>query len=239
MRRTLMLIAVLLLPITLLAQSSFWVKDGLAAVLVTVDANQNLRVALGPSGFKTYVFSDGDGIGDGFVDGGFAGYQAGELVSWCINFVNGDGTLTGASRTFVLVNRNTDGSSTANFSNAYDNPAPTIGTGTVSTLDWADGNFNGQLTSVISGTGPLLDRVDLMVGEFDGTSGNYPGQGPFCKRYGLLGEKRPRFQISAVHPASTTQRASGIGISTSSITNGIVGAVRISATFLLQEQVTP
>ena len=88
------------------------------------------------------------------------------------------------------------------------------GTGTtaVSKMDPADGNYGGVARSGGTTTnGATIDQFGFMVGELGAGTADSAGPPPYCKVYGLNGEKLPRIVAGTANGISIAVSAPGAG----------------------------
>lgn len=194
------------------------VKGGDSSDRVTVDANKNVRGAIGASARPTYIASAGalscnaaNGIA---IDAG--AYSGFKLLSWCANV---SVATTGAGINVFVRSHKT--AATGGTALVADGTA----TASISKMDPADPAYPGAARggSVSGGTAvATLDQVGFNTGEV-GTGNETQPTYTFCREYAKAGEKAPTIPAGINNGLIISLSATGVGaLSTCAVTATIV-----------------
>lgn len=220
MKRALVAISVLLIPVALFAQG-VPIKDGSSSTLLKINANSAAEVVDGRSSRPTYIASVGaqattaavilsieSSAGTGF-----------KLVQWCTGITN----ATAAAGVTVTVQRRTTASSGGTALTAEG-----TGTTSISKFDPADSNYGGvaRLGGTPGTAGAILDQQGFQVGELGAGTADATGPAAFCKTYGGSTGEKP------ITVAAGT--ASGLSINLSAAGAGGLAFGSISATLIAE-----
>lgn len=181
------------------------IRDPTTGLGAKVNANGNLQVNEGPSARVTYIATV-SGVATTALynltieSEAARGYKVTQI---CVGVSN----ATAAALVTVTVNRRSTASSGGTVI------AAEATANSVSKMDPADSNWSGvvRLTSTLGTIGPTLDSWGFTVGELGAGTADGTGQAPYCKVYGLNGEKLPTVVAGTTAGLSVNVSAPGAG----------------------------
>lgn len=127
------------------------------------------------------------------------------LLGWCVSGVS---NATAAAAVTVTVQRRTTPSTGGTALTAEG-----TGTTSISKMDPADGNYGGiaRLGGTTGTAGAVLDQAGFQVGEIGAGSADPNAAAPYCKYYGLAGEKAPIVAAGVTNGLSVSVSSAGAG----------------------------
>ena len=195
----------LLLCLPTLALASVEIKGVGTTNVAKVNADGSLQVNEGPSRRVTYIASSSALVTTAAFNLSLEAEAArGFKVSQiCV----GISPATAAAAVTVSVNRRTTASSGGTAATAEG-----TGADSVSKMDPADANWTGVVrrTGTLGTVGPTLDQFAFTAPEL-GAGAADPGVFPYCKQYGLNGEKLPTVLAGTTNGLSVSATAPGAG----------------------------
>lgn len=196
---------VLAWTVPLLAQG-VRLMSGATSDLASVNAFKAIEFVMGKSTRPTYIATVSAQVTTAAIvlsieSSASLGFR---LAQWCFGVSN----ATAAAGVTVTLQRRTTASIGGTVVTAEN-----TGTGGVAKMDPADGNFAGtvRLGGTLGTIGAVLDNVSFTIGELGAGTADSPGQRPFCKQYGLAGEKLPTVNSGTGNGVTITVGSQGAG----------------------------
>jgi len=203
MRNKIVLLA--LLVGSLAAAQGVAIKSGATSDLATVNTQNALLIQTGISTRPTYaIVASGLTTSSAYNLGVEAGATGFKLLGWCVSLSN----ATAAAAVTVAVNRRTAASTGGTLCVAEQSSSCSV-----SAYDPTDVAFDGigRSTGTLGTIGALVDSVGFMIGELGAGAADPPGPAPFCRFYGMQGEKVPTIASGVANGISVTITSLGAG----------------------------